>query len=53
MFDGIQNYLSNPIEHKKASPANHLVGLSLIKAKRDLEDKIKVIDKRISKIDEK
>ena len=41
LFDGIQNYLSNPVASKKNSIDKQAVGLSLLKAKRDLEDKIK------------
>ena len=39
LFDGIQNLLENPQEGHKKSVT--LVGLGLLKAKRDIEDKIR------------
>lgn len=46
LFDGIQNYLENPREARKESK-DQLIGLSLLKAKRDIEDKIKAIDEQL------
>lgn len=46
LFDGIQNYLSNPTPGK--SPLqNPVIGLSLLKAKRELEDKIKALNDKL------
>lgn len=45
LFDGIQNFLENPHEAKKESP--QLIGLSLLKAKRDIEDKLRVLNMQL------
>lgn len=50
LFDGIQNYLENPRdpkEMKKDPTPKPLIGLSLLKAKRDIEDKIKAINEKL------
>ncbi len=47
LFDGIQNFLQNPHENIKKQAKKPLIGLTLLKAKRDLEDKIKAINEKL------
>lgn len=51
LFDGIQNYLENPRE-KRDDHKEQLIGLSLLKAKRDIEDKIKAINEHLGYAEE-
>ena len=47
LFDNLQNLLENPKE-KRGKDEKVLIGLTLLKAKREAEDKMKVIDEKLS-----
>ena len=49
LFNGLHQFLDNP-KHNE-SKEKQLIGLSLLKAKRDIEEKIRKIEAKIEKGD--